>query len=146
MRTVGESMLIYDLRHYKDYQRSLKTIPERIAMINMKLTSVKGINTDKIPVQGGGSANGDAWTNGIYDKMRLEQSYKSTKYVLSILDRALSALSDRERELIENMYIENIPHAVELFGNSHGYEKSQCYNIRNAALEKMDRSCSGVMA
>ncbi len=124
-----------ELRQYTDLCSSIMNIRERIASVEMAMSSIKGSATS-VPVKGGGSQYEDNMLNLIVEKDRLKALYRVNRQRQKIIKRGLDALSEKEKKVINRFYINNMKYAeaVNCLREEIGYEERQINRIRNDAL------------
>lgn len=124
-----------ELRQYTDLCSSIMNIRERIASVEMAMSSIKG-STSSVPVKGGGNQYEDNMLNLIVEKDRLKALYRVNRQRQKIIKRGLDALSEKEKKVINRFYINNMKYAdaVNCLREEIGYEERQINRIRNDAL------------
>lgn len=124
-----------ELRQYTDLCSSIMNIRERIASVEMAMSSIKG-STSSVPVKGGGNQYEDNMLNLIVEKDRLKDLYRVNRQRQKIIKRGLDALSEKEKKVINRFYINNMKYAdaVNCLREEIGYEERQINRIRNDAL------------
>ena len=101
------------LRDYAAKEQSLESVAERIAQLQAEMTCVRSATTDSTAVHGGGNCREVALLNNISEQTELERAKKETKEWVEWVNKALSALSDSERHVLDRFYIRNEKYAAE---------------------------------
>jgi DNA-directed RNA polymerase specialized sigma subunit len=135
---------VQDLKKYAGLKASLNNIEERIEVLEMKFTGVKGSKTDKIPVQGGGSRWEDYMLDNIVERERLQLLHTADTRLLAIIDRGLSSLNKTERLVLERFFIHRQRDHVEGLIAELNLEQSQIYRIKDQALYKFTVNMYGI--
>lgn len=135
---------ISDLKKYRAMNESLTNIPERIRMLEIRFKSVKSGSSDSTPVQGGGSRSEDAMLDNIVERERLKLVYHADRRLVRLIERGLSKLSEEERLVIDLFYIDRPRDHLDELTKRLGYEKTQIYRIKDAALYKFTVTMYGI--
>lgn len=125
---------ITDLRKYSGMKESLKNIPERIYVLELRFQSIKSTTTDSTPVQGGGSHMEDTMLDNIVERERLKILYQADIRMVRLVERGLKLLSDEERTVIQLFYVNRPKNYMEELTKQLGYEQAQIYRIKGNAL------------
>ena len=134
-----------DLRRYTSQKMALENIPERVKMIEYRLTAMKGSMRDTDPVQGGMSMMEDKLLDNIVEKERLKHTYCAAKKLVDLISKGLAGLDEPEKHVLELFYINRQKNHVERLMEECNYEKSQVYNIKDKALYKFTISMYGLV-
>jgi hypothetical protein len=132
------------LRDYAAKEQSLESVAERIAQLQAEMTCVRSATTDSTAVHGGGNCREDALLNNISERTELERAKQKTAEWVEWVNKALRALTDTDRHLLDVFYINRHKGYVERLCEEMNIEKSQVYNRKNAALRKFTISLYGV--
>ena len=135
---------ITDLKKYRAMSESLTNIPERIRVLEIRFKSVKSGSSDSTPVQGGGSRSEDAMLDNIVERERLKLVYHADRRLVRLIERGLSKLSEEERLVIDLFYIDRPRYHLDELTKRLGYEKTQIYRIKDAALYKFTVTMYGI--
>lgn len=135
---------ITDLRKYSGMKESLKNIPERIYVLELRFQSIKSTTTDSTPVQGGGSHMEDTMLDNIVERERLKILYQADIRMVRLVERGLKSLSDEERTVIQLFYISRAEDYINRLIKELKYEKSQIYRIKDEAIYKFTICMYGI--
>lgn len=135
---------ITDLKKYRAMSESLTNIPERIRALESRFKSIKSGSSDSTPVQGGGNKAEGAIIDNIVERERLKWLYYADRRLVRLIERGLSALSQEERLVIDLFYIDRPKNYMEELMAQLGYEKTQIYRIKDAALYKFTVTMYGI--
>ena len=122
------------LRDYAAKERSLESVAERIAQLQAEMTCVRSATTDSTAVHGGGNCREDALLNNISERTELERAKQRTAEWVEWVNKALRALSDSERHVLNRFYIRNEKYAAERLCEELHLEKAQVYRRKGTAL------------
>lgn len=124
------------LRDYAAKEQSLESVAERIAQLQAEMTCVRSATTDSTAVHGGGNCREDALLNNIVERSELERARDLAASWLEWVNKALRALTDADRHLLDMFYVNRRKgHAERLCEEMH-LEKAQVYRRKEAALRK----------
>ncbi len=132
------------LRDYAAKEQSLESVTERIAQLRTEMTCVRSATTDSTAVRGGGNCREDALLNNIAERSELERARDLAASWLEWVNKALRALPDADRHLLDVFYINRHKGHVERLCEEMNVEKSQVYNRKNAALRKFTIALYGI--
>ena len=124
-----------ELKIYSIRKESLKSIKERIKILEALSVSLKGISTDT-PVMGGMSRQEEKLLNNIVERGNLLESFKVTARYVALTEKGLSALDERELEIIDGFYFSKTDNNVERMCAEFHLEKTRLYELREIALKK----------
>lgn len=132
-----------DLKEYASLKECLENIPEQVSEMESRIISLKAVQYDKTPVQGGMSGHESRLIDFIDKKERLLLNYEIAKAKVARIERGLSVLNDRERFVIEKDFFEGW--RIESICVALNYEERTIYNIKNTALKKFTLAMFGVL-
>lgn len=135
--------LIADLRTLEAAEQSLRNIPEELAMLEYQFETIEASQTDRVIVSGGFCDREAALVANIEKRETLSKNLEMTKIKVEMIKRALSTLTDTEREVIRRFFIRSERGAVYSLMDALGYERTQIYKIRNIAVKKLLRALYG---
>jgi RNA polymerase primary sigma factor len=98
-----------------------------------------------IPVRRDGSTRGDLEVNPMPGPEASAEADDAQRRRRELIQRALTWLTDREREIVERRFCEE-PESYEAIGASLGFTKQRTEQIMKRALPKLDRAVRRVMA
>lgn len=125
------------LRDWRERLWKIEHTPEMLEEIDTQLTNATS-KLDREPVSGGGNKSDDAIINGITRKdiamHGLEQAQGSERE----LAIAWRDLTEDEKFMLKSLFVENDDHhGIHRIMNRMGVEKSQAYELCDAALRKL---------
>ena len=135
---------INDLMTYERKKESLTNIRLQIQAINMQLTAVRGAMADCGPVKGGGSNYEDRILNNIVKRDRLKLTYQATKQIVTLIEKGLAGLDERDRLVLDMFYIHREKGNVDRLMEKLGYEKSRVYEVKDNALSQFSVVMYGI--
>lgn len=128
---------VEDLRKYTGLMASLTNIPQRIAVLEMEFTSIKGNRTDKEPVSGSGANHWENFLiNNINERERLKFLLAVNKKMADIIKRGLSALNSEELLVLKHFYIRERQDHIGQISEKLNLERSDVYRLKDKALRK----------
>lgn len=136
---------IEDLRGYTDKKQSLCIMRERIVALQDSTRYLHGAALNDVPARGGGTAIEDQYNNDIVELDKLKRNYSIVAREVKRIHKAYHALRDNERRVLELFYINKVKDCVELLCEELGYERSNIYNIKDAALKRFTVLMYGVI-
>lgn len=134
-----------DLIEYESLCQAMHNIPEQIEELENQIMSLKSVQYDKTPVQGGISGQESRLIDYVDRKARLKINYEIAKAKQERITRGLDALSDKERRVVELLTMHKGVGNLSRLCMEMGYEKSQVYNIQSVALKKFTLAMFGVV-
>lgn len=132
-----------ELQAHNARKQALENIPSRIAELEDNLTAIRSSTADGTPVQGGGSGREDMLLNNIVTRQRLEESLKRTKEAVDRVERALSALTEDDRRILECFFITPRKGAAMQLASELAIEEKTVYNRRNNAVRLFQKAYTG---
>jgi hypothetical protein len=135
---------INDLMTYERKKESLTNIKLQIQAINMQLTAVRGALADTGSARGGDSHYEDRLLNGIVKRDRLKLTYRATKQLVTLIEKGLAGLDERDRLVLDMFYIHRAKGNVERLMEQLGYERSRIYEVKDEAVNKFTAAMYGI--
>ena len=126
---------IKDLKSYPQRKEAIKNLKARIKILEDKFISLKGISIEE-PVRGGMSRQEERWIDNIAERERLEMSLNIAQEMVDLTERGLEVLDERERQVIDGLYIEPSGAGVDFLCDSLNMAKSSLYRLKDEALRK----------
>lgn len=133
-----------DLREYERLKTSLAALPERIALLQDKASSLRAAAPDREPVQGGTSTYEDRLINNIVETERLKTNLDIVRRKVALVDRGLAVLTDEERLVLERFYISRHYGYMDRLCEELCCERTQVYRIKDRALKKFTQAMFGM--
>ena len=132
------------LRNYEVNKQATENIPKEIKRLESSFAGIRSATTDGTPVSGGGSNREDVMLSNIVHRDELKRRLKEARLWVSMVDKALGALGDEEKMLLDKFYIHPLKGAVDdLCGQLH-VEKATVYRRRDNALKRFTIALYGV--
>lgn len=135
--------LIPELKTLQDKREALINIPEQIKILEMRYGALRAARTDAQPVSGDISRRENDLLCNIAERDTLKADLTATQREVDLMDGALSKLSEVEQRVIDYAYINRRKNYIEQLCEELGYERTQVYRIKDAALIKLARKLYG---
>lgn len=124
-----------ELRDLNVMREAVQNIPERIAMIESRKTSLQA-SSDSTPVQGGGNHHEYRLLDLIVEGERLKYSLQAHRIRLQLIERGLSALNDEDRLIVTTFAEHRSAEAVDILTEQLFLERSRVYQRWDQALRR----------
>ena len=115
----------------------------RLATINIP-QEIQRLEIDATPVSGGGNRREEALLNNILHRQELTWTLQQAQGWLQITDRALSALTSREKQILTRLYIYPEKGGLERLCKELDMESSSVYRHRDQALKRFTMALYGI--
>lgn len=125
------------LYKYPKRKCAIANLKERILYLEDAMTAVKPVTMDKVPLRDGGTKHEDVMINNMMELADLKINLRFCEREVAEIDKALKILTDTEYRVIELFYLTLYRTSIQRISEELTYEKSQVYNIRNAAIKKL---------
>lgn len=123
------------LRNHVAQKTAKVNLSEEIKRLSSEACSIKSATSDGTPVKGGGNGREDRLLSNIVQREEYGRMIERADISVRIVERALSVLDDEEQYMLQTMYIERIPNAVDHLAARYGLlEASSVYKRVNKAL------------
>ena len=132
------------LRRYNAMRLATINIPQELERLEIDARSIRSAKTDGTPVAGGGNKREEALINNILHRQELTWTLQQAQLWLQITDRALSALSSDEKQILHRLYIYPEKGGVERLCKELGMETSSVYRRRDKALKHFTIAYYGI--
>ena len=132
------------LRRYGAMRIATINIPQELKRLEIDACSIRSARTDGSTVEGGGSKREQAMINNILHRQELTWTLEQAQMWLQITDRALTALTNEERQILHSLYIYPEKGGVERLCKELGLESSSVYRRRDKALKHFTMAYYGV--
>lgn len=123
------------LRRYDAMRLATINIPMEIQRLEIDAQSIRSARTDATPVSGGGNRREEAMMNNILHRQELAWTLQQAQMWLQTTDRALTALTPEEKQILHRLYIYPEKGNLERLCKELGVEASSIYRRRDKALE-----------
>ena len=132
------------LRRYNAMRLATINIPQELERLEIDARSIRSAKTDGPPVAGGGNQREEALINNILHRQELTWTLQQAQLWLQITDRALSALSSDEKQILHRLYIYPEKGGLERLCKELGMETSSVYRRRDKALKHFTIAYYGI--
>ena len=134
------------LRRYDAMRLATINIPMEIQRLEIDAQSIRSARTDATPVSGGGNRREEAIMNNILHRQELAWTLQQAQMWLQTTDRALTALTPEEKQILHRLYIYPEKGNLERLCKELGVEASSIYRRRDKALEHFTLAFYGTQA
>lgn len=136
--------LIPELKALQDKREALVNIPEKIRILEIRYGALRAAQTDAQPVSGSSISRreNDLLCN-IAERDALKMDLEVTQREVDLMEEALHKLSEVEQRVLDYAYINRRKNYIERLCEELGYERTQIYRIKDAALIKLARKLYG---
>lgn len=132
------------LRRYDAMRLATINIPQELERLRIDARSIRSARTDKTPVSGGGNRREEAMINNLIQRQELEWTLQQAKMWLQSTDRALSALTAEEKQILHRLYIYPEKGGLERLCKELDVESSSIYRRRDRALKHFTLAFYGI--
>ena len=132
------------LRRYDAMRLATINIPQELERLRIDARSIRSARTDKTPVSGGGNRREEAMINNLIQRQELEWTLQQAKMWLQSTDRALSALTAEEKQILHRLYISPEKGGLERLCKELDVESSSIYRRRDRALKHFTLAFYGI--
>lgn len=132
------------LQRYDAMRLATINIPEEIARLEIDAHSIRSAKLDALSVSGSGGRREDALLNNLIQRQELSRTLQQAQSWLKTTDRALTALTREEKQILHRLYVYPQPGAVEELCRELGVEVSSVYRRRDKALRHFVLAYYGV--
>lgn len=133
------------LHRYDLMRNALQNIPDEIARLKAEAVAIRSASANSFFVKGGGGDREDARINNLVRRHELEETLRQVRQWLNVTDRALLALKDDERLILQRLYLYPQKGAIDLLCNELGLEQSSVYRKRDQALSRFTVAIYGFL-
>ena len=125
---------IEHLEKYDAMVTAVETIPTEIARLKQASVGIGSRKNDGMKVKVSLEPGSDRLINNLVKRQELKKSYDNARLWVAATQKAMSALSPEERQILEQMYVKREQGAVTKLCLSLGVEQSSVYRRRDNAL------------
>lgn len=122
------------LREYTARKAAIVSLPLEIKRLEADCGRIRSASADGTPVHGGGSTREDMLLSNICLREELTKQLADTQTWLEIVDRALAALTDDERLVLDRFYINPHKGSVDRLCDELSLERAGVYKRKDKAL------------
>lgn len=124
---------------YNQRKEQLRTLPERIATEQARLTSIRSASAESAMLHGGGNVRQERDTAILVEIERLTVELDLARLEVQTIDRILEVLSTQERRCVELMDLNRQRNAVDRLCTELCFERAKIYDIHDTALDHFAR-------
>lgn len=132
------------LRRYDAMRLATVNIPQEIQRLEIDAQSIRSARTDATPVSGGGNRREEALLNNILHRQELAWTLQQAQAWLQLTDRALTALTQEEKQILTRLYIYPEKGGLERLCHELDMETSSIYRHRDRALKRFTMALYGI--
>ena len=137
--------VVNDLKMHGIYKQAVRSLQEKIAILELDYGRLRAVQSDTNPVQGGGSSMEDALISNIVLRDKLRDNLEATRRRVQLMEEALESLEREERLVLDYWYIDRPPDRyLDVICDQLSVEKTTAYRIRDRALYKLNARLYGV--
>lgn len=126
---------INELKKYTSLKTTVENLQDELIKADAAMKATGG-NLSPVPIHGGGCRQEEKMINGIDKKDRLKIQLEEKKASVRIIERTLSALTQRERRVLEVTYIDDCESAVDRLCEELNVEEITVHRTKRRALQK----------
>ena len=115
----------------------LSYLNDKLKLLKMKSTTLHAYNYDKVKVQTCINSTEGSLVDNISDIEETESDISCISFEINMMERILSTLPENEQLVLERFFVNHEKYAVSRLIDELGYEQSQIYKIRTAAIEHL---------
>lgn len=138
-----KDVAIDDLRKHEQRKQSITSLKEKIQALEYNKMALGGIS-DSTPVQTSGNKQETKLINIICEQGKLNNQLQAVIKYVDRLERALNSIGEKERKVLEIMYINPQKDYIGRLQTELGYEKTHIYRIKDKALYDLTISLYGI--
>ena len=132
------------LRRYDAMRLATVNIPQELQRLEIDAQSIRSARTDATPVSGGGNRREEALLNNILHRQELAWTLQQAQAWLQLTDRALTALTQEEKQILTRLYIYPKKGGLERLCHELDMETSSIYRHRDHALKRFTMALYGI--
>ena len=123
------------LQRYEAMRLATINIPQEMERLEIDAQAIRSAKFDNTAVEGGGNRKEEALLNNILHRQELAWALQQAQYWLQTTDRALTALTNQEKQILHQLYIYPEKGGVERLCRELEMETSSIYRRRDKALK-----------
>lgn len=136
MREIWKMQAMNDLEMYEARKTAIENISEQLRELEAEMTSIRSPGAENSYGGGGESRKDNRYINNIVSRDRLKENLKEAKRNVKRVERAMTALSDEEKDILKRFFIKREKEAAFDLADKFGIERKTVYYRRDLALEK----------
>lgn len=132
------------LKNYEVHREALENIPKEIRRLELAYAGIRSATTDGAPISGGGNTQEDSMLSNIVHRDELKRWLKEAGLWVAQVDKALAALDDEERLVLNRFYIHRAKGNVGELCERMNVEQATVYRKRDSALRRFTIALYGI--
>ena len=132
------------LRRYDAMRLATINIPQELERLEIDAQSIRSAKLDSTAVNSGGNRKEDALLNNILQRQELMWTLQQAQLWLQATDRALTALTNQEKQILHRLYIYPEKGGLEQLCTELEMETSSIYRRRDRALKRFTLAFYGI--
>ena len=138
------AQVIERLCNYEIMCVAVKNLQDQIYWLKLQQEGIHAVRTDRVAVRCQPDRTEERLLDNIEQRQKMEMALENTRRWLQITDRALQTLSNKERLLLQELYIHKTPGAVTKLCQRFQMEKSSVDRNRDKALDRLALALYGI--
>ena len=123
-----------DLQNYQRRKTALENMKQMVCLLQDDYFALRTGSFDTAPVMGKGSGSEEWMLNNIVKRERLQHNINATQAWISFIENGLRCLTDQQRDILTQFYIDRKPGMLERLMERYHMEKSRVYEQKDQAL------------
>lgn len=141
-----ERYAIDKMQGYRSKLAGIRNLEEELEDLRDRQTSLKTCSFDALAVPGSGMSRAEeSMINLIANIDEKERIIRQNKRELHRVKRALSVLTEKEREVVDAFFLNPVDDPVKWLKQVKSYERTWIYDTRRNAIRKFARAFYGVV-
>lgn len=132
------------LKNYEVHREALENIPKEIRRLESAYAGIRSATTEGTPMSGGGNTREDSMLSNIVHRDELKRRLKEARLWVAQADKALAALDDEERLVLDRFYIHRAKGNVGELCERLNVEQATVYRKRDSALRRFTIALYGI--
>lgn len=132
------------LQDYSQLKASLLNLPDGISILESEAVSIQRETADGASATSDGSGQAGRLLSNNVNLKELEEMLFRAERTVRAIERGLQTLTEKERYVLNLMYIEPVPNRIEVLKDELCYsENKSVYRVADSALLKFTRAMYG---
>lgn len=141
-----ERYAVDKMQEYRSKLAGIKNLEEELAELRERQTAMKTCSFDALDIPGSGTSRAeDTMINLIANIDEKERIIKQNKRELRRVRRALSVLTEKEREVVTAFFLDPVDDPIGWLRREKSYERTWIYDTRRNAIRKFAKAFYGVV-
>jgi hypothetical protein len=132
-----KDVLETELRRHTGRRQAIRSLRQEITELEEDYGRLRAAQTDRLPVQGGGTRMEDRLITNMMLRDKLAIRLKDTYQRWNRIEQALGLLSPEQQQVIRKMYIERPAGGLPIICEELSIEKSEVYRQKDRAMEAL---------